>query len=121
MNAGEFRYDIDGLAKELEVDLEDILGLYASYFEEMNSSITELETNNSQENWAMLQRAIHNIKGVSANLRIEDVFVEAEKLDHLLKANSYSEAGDYIKSIIKLIEKAEQDVKNYFNEFGLKM
>ena len=114
MNIGEFRYDIKGLAEELEVEMKDIAKLYLNYFEEMNSEISEMNDFISGKNWMMLQKVIHNVKGVSANLNVYDVFEEAAAFDALLKAGSIENAQAHVNRIIALIKVAEAEMKEYF-------
>lgn len=114
----EIKYDIEGLAKELEIDIEGIVGLYASYFEEMKSEITDMKEHLVKHDWKMLERVIHNIKGVSINLNISDVYSEAEKFDILLKKDVTENAGDYVDSIAHLIENAEVEIQRFFSEKG---
>lgn len=121
MQNEEMKYDIEGLANELEVDLESIIGLYSSYFEEMKSEIDSMKGFLMKRDWYMLQRVVHNIKGVSANLGINDVFAEAEKFDILLKNNENDKANIYSENIEKMIASAESEIRKYFDGKGLSL
>ena len=115
------KYNIEGLAEELEVELESIVGLYTSYIEEMKEEILEMTTYLEKTDWTMLERVIHNIKGVSANLCIMDVFSEAEKFDLLLKKNITLDCDKHITKLINLIRDSEVEIKSFFNERGLEV
>lgn len=112
------KYDIEGLADELEIGIEDISDLYASYIQEMKEEIAELKVCLKNSDWDMLQRVVHNIKGVSANLGITDVFSEADKFDKLLKINETSESKEYVAKIVNLIVDSEAVIKDFFMEKG---
>lgn len=68
--------------------------------------------------WYMLERVIHNIKGVSANLNVHDVFEEAEVFDNLLKSNNIINASSHVEKMIDLISKAEIEITKFFSERG---
>ena len=113
------RYDIQGLADELEVELSDIVKLYSNYIEEMASEIEEMQKFLLKKDWVMLERVVHNIKGVSANLNIEDVFNEAEAFDNLLKKGVADDSGYYVNNIETLLKAAENEIKSFFAQYGL--
>ena len=115
------KYNIEGLAKELEVELESIVDLYSSYIQEMKEEMTELNAYLEKADWTMLERVVHNIKGVSVNLNIMDVYEEAEKFDVLLKKNITSDSHLCVGKLIKLINESEIEIIKFFNENGFKM
>ncbi|HEX3028639.1 MAG TPA: Hpt domain-containing protein [Clostridia bacterium] len=112
------RYDPEAFARELDVDLESISGLFREYFNEMRSEISEMNVFLETSDWNMLQRTVHNVKGVSANLNLNDVFEEAEKLDLQLKNGQVSESGIHVARIAELIAGAEKYIKEFFSEKG---
>lgn len=116
-----FRYKINELINELEVNYSDVVPLYESYFNEMREEISELLNYLSERDWEMLKRTVHNIKGVSANLRINDVYVAALEYESILKAEAYDKAGMFINSILELVNDAEHDVREFFDDLGYKM
>jgi hypothetical protein len=59
------RYDIGKLAKELEFDIEDVKILFSKYFIEIKENISQMQEYFSHKDWDMLERVVHNIKGVS--------------------------------------------------------
>lgn len=115
------RYDIQGLADELEVELYDIMKLYSNYMQEMSSETEEMRKFLSKQDWVMLERVVHNIKGVSANLNIQDVYNEAEAFDTLLKINTTESAAYYVDKIETLLKAAGNDIKCFFLQHGLKL
>jgi len=118
MGVNECRYDLESFAEGLEVDIESISGLFSEYINEMKSEVIEMRTFLEKSDWYMLQRIVHNVKGVSANLNVHDVFNEAEKLDLLLKNGQTEEAKGLVDSITELLESAEIEIKNFFSLRG---
>lgn len=51
----------------------------------MQDEISEMKNFLAKKDWVMLRRIVHNIKGVSANLAINDVFIAAEELEIMQK------------------------------------
>ncbi len=121
MGTSEYAYDIEGFANELETDMETIAGLFSSYFTEMKGEISSMQTYLSAKDWVMLERVIHNIKGVSANLGINDVFSEAEKFDILLKKGENSNADIFVEGIAVLISNAEGIIREIFLKSGIEL
>lgn len=112
------RYDIAGLAGELELELSDLVDLFAGYISEMKEEVSEMRKFLNQNDFEMLQRVVHNIKGVSANLNIKDVFKEAEKFDILLKNSMTEDACAHVNMLASLIEGAEVKIRSFFMENG---
>lgn len=121
MDKEQCRYDITGLARELDVDLGDIAILFVNYFVEMKSEIAEMQRFLSEKDWNMLERTVHNIKGVSVNLGVLDVYNEAEAFDRLLKDGNTDHAEEYVNKVSRLLGPAEIEVKRFFNRNGLSM
>ncbi|MCX7922672.1 MAG: Hpt domain-containing protein [Clostridia bacterium] len=118
MSETNIRYDLQGLADEIGVEVRDIVKLFLSYFSEMRDEIEAMRDCLSRGDWHMLKRTVHNIKGVSANLNVHDVFKEAEKLDMLLKYSKMDDVPTCVNKITKLIDNAEIEIKRFFNEKG---
>jgi len=114
-----FRYDIDGLAEELEIDVCSLTGLFSSFVNEMEIEVSEMSRLLMEKDWNNLERVIHNIKGVCANLTIDDVFRQASEFHEKLKAGDSSEAAVYVESIAQMLKNAELDIKRYFSAKGL--
>ncbi|MCX7748774.1 MAG: hypothetical protein N2645_18090 [Clostridia bacterium] len=112
------RYDFEGLAKELEIDIPLLARLFRNYFTEMASETVEMENMFHNKNWVGLERVIHNIKGVSANLSIHDVYQEAALLDERLKKNMVDDVKIYIDKIDKLIAGAKDEVQKFLSQNG---
>lgn len=121
MDNKTYKYDVEGLAADLEVDLESIAGLFSSYFEEMKEEIASMQELLSKNDWYMLGRVVHNIKGVSINLSIQDVFDAATAFDTRLKSNNFRDASTDVEKIIGLISKAEIEIREYFLEKGISL
>ena len=119
MDSSKREYEIECFAKELEVEIGEIANLFASYFEEMKEEILEMKDSVVQSDWSMLKRIIHNVKGVSANLNVSDVFEAAAALDARLKDNETSDAGVHVEKIIGLINNAEVEISKFFLEKGI--
>ena len=121
MENKEYRYDIKGLAEELEFEIEDISMLFSKYFEEIKDNITDMKKYLEQRDWSMLERVIHNIKGVSVNLNILDVHEEAAAFDMLLKENKTDDAHVHVDKLVELLHDSENEIKKIFLQMGLRL
>jgi HPt (histidine-containing phosphotransfer) domain-containing protein len=118
MSSLQGKYNIEAFAQELEVDLERVVPLFAGYIEEMKEEVKALKGYLEKKDWNMLEKTIHNIKGVSANLNIEDVYKESAIFNGRLKKGMNDDAGDYVQQIISLIHGAEIEIRRFFREKG---
>lgn len=118
MSQDTCRYDIKGLQQELEIDISDLATLFSSYINEMQSEIAELYKYLSDGDFNMLQRVVHNIKGVSANLWIEDVQKLASDFGDMLKRGDTFESGSQISLLLRTINEAQYEIRKYFSQYG---
>jgi HPt (histidine-containing phosphotransfer) domain-containing protein len=110
------RYDIEGFAQDMEVDLPTISSLYSEYFLEMKSNIEESFDFLKKNDWQMLQRRIHNMKGISVTLRVDDIYSIANGLEKNLKRGEYLHVDKGIFRILELLNSAEKDIKDFFHQ-----
>ncbi len=115
------KYDIAGLAAEFEFDLDTMSKLYSEFICEMHEEINEIEKFLAEENREMVKRTVHNIKGVTANLNIHDIYQEALIFDVLLKKDFFDDADMHVRKLKKLLGYAETDIKTFFIDNGINM
>jgi len=119
MDENPFRYDIKGLAADMEVDLQVLSSLYSEFFHEMKLNIEESKSLCINEDWMKLQRVIHNIKGISACLNVNDLYTISHKLDIELKNQKYENIFTNITFIGNLFNSSEFDIKDFFKKYGI--
>ena len=111
-----FRYDIEGLDKDMDIDMTEISKLYDEYFIEMKSNIQESIKLYGSEDFARLERVIHNMKGISSSLNINDIYAAANDLDAKLKRGYFDTASADMDNFIKLFIAAEKDIRGFFKQ-----
>lgn len=121
MDNKSFRYDIEGLAKDMEIDLSTISPLYAEYFLEMKTNLEESRKYFATKNWDRLQRVMHNIKGISTSLNVDDVYLVSNRLDINLKQGIYSTAELDINNISELFNIAENDIREFLKQNDIRI
>lgn len=82
------KIEVEGLAAELGAEIGDIGLLFAEYLKEMDSEISEIDTQLTNLDWKAMQRTVHNIKGVSINLNLFSMHKYAEIIDLSLKSEN---------------------------------
>lgn len=115
------RYDIKKLAEELEFGIEDISTLFSKYTAEIKERISQMEDCLNRKDWNTLERVVHNIKGVSINLNIVDVYEKAVECDSLLKENRTENADTYIKELILLLVDSENEIRKIFSGMDIEL
>jgi HPt (histidine-containing phosphotransfer) domain-containing protein len=119
MDTKNFKYDIQGMADELEVDIVDIIDLYSNYISEMNKEISSMQKLLLKGDWFNLEKVIHNIKGVSANLNITDVYQAAEIFDAELKRTEIENVQANTGKLIDMLNEAVLEIKGFFLDKGI--
>lgn len=114
MEESTFRYDIKGLCEDIGVSYGDISSLYKEYFSEMRDNIQECKDLCNSGEWDMLEREVHNMKGISVNLNVTDVYTVCNTFDYQLRTGHYEKALENVEKINKLFIKAESDIKEFF-------
>lgn len=107
------RYDIEGLMKDIGLELREIAVLYHEYFTEMRSNIFDAKMLISGEQWEKFGRVVHNMKGISVSLNVADVYEALVSLDREIKNNIHIRAAQRLESIEELFHEAEEYIKEY--------
>lgn len=116
MSTSVFKYNIEGLANDMEIDLPTISTLYAEFFFEMKANINETKILSKNGDWKNVEEILHNIKGICTSLNIDDLYNIVNKLDSELKRKIYDNVMIYLDSIINLFVSCENDIREFFKE-----
>lgn len=108
-----YKNNIEELAEEFELSIEDLKDLYSTYLIDIKEYIKKIEVLYIEKLWSELFRNIHNIKGMTANLRLDDVFHESSKLCKGLKEGSLPNKRD-IDKFLKLLETSYEKINSLF-------
>jgi HPt (histidine-containing phosphotransfer) domain-containing protein len=119
MSEKSFRYNIEGLAQDMEVSLEALSPLYSEFFHEMKVNMEESKALCANKDWVKLERVIHNIKGISISLNVDDIHNLTQKLSMDLKSKEYENAFSYMNSINNLFNSSEVDIRDFFKSHGI--
>lgn len=96
--------NLEFLTQQIGIDQESVIELLKIYCGEMSEELQQVQLLFDQGDWHHLQRTIHNIKGVSANLYLEDMFNISADIDARLKAQDYEPIGSFIADLVKVFE-----------------
>ena len=113
------KYDINGFSNDLGLSLNDIFDLYCEFIKELNSEISRIGTLLITENWDEIKKSLHNIKGVSVNYRIIDIYEETVKIYTNLSSKKYDEVYAGIENLTAISNVAIQEISEYFAQKGL--
>jgi HPt (histidine-containing phosphotransfer) domain-containing protein len=115
------KYDIIGFANNLELELEDISDLFVSYIDELEDHCTRLNAAFLKKDFDELHSAVHNIKGLSGNLWIDDVFQQASLFDDRLKNNNYENAKECLDTLVNLIINSKYKIRESFLQANISL
>lgn len=105
-------------------DLDDIQLLYTDYLNEsydLVNNIQALIEGSSPIHSDELERIVHNLKGVSANLYVEPVYKNSVKLDDFLKTHpdtslSCNEVKPLWQPLLEAYTETRQQIINFFSK-----
>lgn len=108
------KYDIVGFSHDLGLSIEDVSELYAELVRELNSAIIELKLFMEEKDFIKIQKIIHNIKGVSGNYRLTDLYNESSKINDALKNSEYSDFEKDLNHLFNITYAAIKEITNFF-------
>lgn len=111
--------DLSYLAGELGVGLEDLHNLFLLYCSEMESEIARAGRFLEEQDWQLLRRTVHNIKGVSANLGLKAMFEAARTIDVRLKENTTDTICHDFEALERCYSDTKASVKAAFGKHGM--
>lgn len=92
--------NLEDLIRDIGINKDTIIELLSIYCSEMSEEMQKVKLYLSNKEWTGLLRTVHNIKGVSANLYLQDMFKSAEVIDLKLKKNDYNEIENSINNML---------------------
>lgn len=110
------KYDITGFAKDLGLSISEISELYSELINEINSSLSELKIFIAQKDLKNMQKIIHDIKGVSGNYRLTDVYEKASEINDSLRSNYLTYLESDLNELFIISSRAEIEIANFFKE-----
>jgi len=108
------KYDIVGFSNDLGLSIYDVSELYTELIYELNSALLELKLLIENKDFSSIQKIIHNIKGVSGNYRLTDIYEETSKINDALKNNEYAEFERDFYHLFSIIHTAIKEITNFF-------
>ncbi|WP_270565388.1 Hpt domain-containing protein [Clostridium beijerinckii] len=107
-------YDIICFSNDLGLNLQQVSELYAELINEFNLALSELKISITKNDLANIQKIIHNLKGLSGNYRITDVYEETTKINNLLKNSNYNNIEPHLSNLLTVISIALKKIRNFF-------
>jgi HPt (histidine-containing phosphotransfer) domain-containing protein len=114
-------YDIIGFTQDLGLTIEEVSKLYAELINEINSAILELNFLMNKRDLVKIQKIIHNIKGVSGNYRISDIYRETIKINDALKSTNYSNFAKDLNHLFDVSNMAIIEIKSFFKQNSISL
>jgi len=100
-----FNVDVESLANELELEIEDIKMLLVNFLQVSNDYLFELDKAIESEDFEQIAHNAHSIKGSSANLGLKEISFVAKEIELNAKANkrdfNYKDAYAKLKKEIE--------------------
>jgi chemotaxis protein histidine kinase CheA len=110
------KYDITGFSTDLGLSIKEISELYYELINELNLALLELKTLVDGQDYTKIQKIIHNIKGVSGNYRINDIYNETTRINDLLSSNDYSTLKKDLTNLFAICIDAQNEIRFFFEQ-----
>jgi HPt (histidine-containing phosphotransfer) domain-containing protein len=108
------KYDIVGFAHDLGLSIEEVSELYAELVSELNSAMLELKILMIDKDLAKIQNIVHNIKGVSGNYRLTDLYEETSRINDTLKNPNHLDFEKDLNHLFNITYAAIKEITNFF-------
>lgn len=108
------KYDLFSISKDLGIDIDDMVDIFNVYFIEVNDLILNLRYLNQKKDWIKFRKLLHNLKGISINLKIIDIFEATVSLDNLVKTESFETIDSYITKLEDLAAEVKSEINEFF-------
>lgn len=93
---------IELFIKESELDREDAEELFDEYIENIGLMVSQLEEMMKLGDLDGFKMKIHQLKGVSGNLRVKEIYEDCKKAEELIINGFSNEINEIMKDIKKL-------------------
>jgi len=110
------RYDLEGFSIDLGLPDEDMADLFSDFIKEINSEISKVKICLAEKDLDGIERINHNIKGISVNYRILDIYEETIKISKVLKNGDYDNIQPLYDNFFVITENAIKTIAYYFEQ-----
>ena len=92
-------YSMEMVAAELMLTREEMKEICELYFADAEKLIQECEVASSRQDYVEAFKAAHALKGAAANLRMDTVAEDAQKIEELLQTRQTEEMAELLYSL----------------------
>lgn len=111
--------NLEDLIRDIGIDKATMLELLNIYCSEMSEEMQQVRLFLHNQEWTSLERKVHNIKGVSANLYLQDMFKTADILDLKLKQNDYNDIEGSINNMLDTFDNTLKSIQIISTQHGV--
>lgn len=113
-------YSIDNIVRDFAEDMglepEDVQELYIIFIEELMSELESFKAYLKKNDIEGALRTIHNIKGISANYKVQTVFTLSKQLHEILRSGDLSKLDYNLDMLEKSCQQLQQEIKTYIKK-----
>lgn len=106
--------DISDLKNELDIDNDTLKDIYSLFIEEILDENKKMYKSQKDGNAKDLKATVHNIKGISGNVKAKNIYDKASKLNELLANDENGDIERLINEISDAIREAVKDIEDFF-------
>jgi len=102
------------IVDEMDATKEEIEPLYKIYIGEMEDMIMQLSEASQTEDQDKFKRIIHNVKGINANMRIDDLTNPVTKMYKVLLEGQSLDLSLSLQTLQTEFSKVKTEIHDYF-------
>ncbi len=113
----EVKINVEQVSQELKIRPEIYLKIVSSFSETLLQKMKDLSEALKSENLEEMRRILHEIKGTSGNLRLQNIYGPQETLHLAVKANEDAEKlNAYLEELKTETEKLREYLQDMLNK-----
>jgi PAS domain S-box-containing protein len=109
--------DVPFLVKDLDLPIEIIYKLLATFVKSLDHNLNELKTAIENNSFQVIGHAAHKMKGAAANMRFDSVVGLTEKIE--INANQQLDTLEHYNSLEKIMNKIRVEIDDILNDHAV--
>jgi HPt (histidine-containing phosphotransfer) domain-containing protein len=107
-------YSIEHVARELMLEPADLQEIYEEFFPEAAAMLSLCEREIQNDNEHLVRHGLHGIKGMAANLRMEELVGMLKEMEQWAKSGQFECIKSKLPALKQCIRSLEEQVEIYY-------
>lgn len=109
-------YNVTAVAEEMMLDETDLQEIYEVFFAEAQDLLAGCKQSISEQNYTVLARILHNLKGAANNLRMYEIGYLVVEIEKLGAVGNGIQFATYLSELHSKINDIKKSVNNFYSK-----